>query len=92
MKVILKPIGDLRDYFGREPQEIELPHQAVVRDLLEVIAERWGNFLPTYLWDVQNRAFRGAVYFVVNGKVLKDLDSPLHDGLEITLLKALSGG
>lgn len=48
MKVILKPIGDLRDYFGREPQEIELPHQAVVRDLLEVIAERWGK-RPAYV-------------------------------------------
>ncbi len=92
MRIFFKPIGDLRDYFGREPQEIELPDHAVVRDLLEVIAERWGSALPTYLWDVQQRAFRGAVFFVVDGKVLKDLDAPLQDGLEVTLLKALSGG
>ncbi|RCK74722.1 MAG: hypothetical protein ANABAC_1439 [Anaerolineae bacterium] len=92
MKVLFRPIGDLRDYFGREPQEIELPNNAVVRDLLEVVAERWGNALPAYLWDSQNRTFRGAVYFVVDGKVLKDLDAPLRDGLEVILLKALAGG
>lgn len=92
MKILLRPIGDLRDYFGREPQEIELPDLAAVRDLLEVIAERWGSALPAYLWDAQRRAFRGAVYFVVDNKVLKDLDAPLRDGLEVTLLKALAGG
>jgi molybdopterin converting factor small subunit len=92
MRILFKPIGDLRDYFGREPQEIELPDHAVVGDLLEVVAERWGSVLPAYLWDGQKRAFRGAVYFVVDGKVLKDLDAPLRDGLEVTLLKALAGG
>lgn len=92
MKVVIKPIGDLREYFGREPQEVELPDSAVVRDLLDAIGKRWGGILPAYLWDSQKNAFRGAVYFVVNNKVLDNLEAPLHDGLEVTLLKALAGG
>lgn len=92
MRIILKPIGDLRDYFGREPLEIELPENATVKDLLTIIGKDWGTKLPTYLWDAQKGAFRGAVYLVVDNKVLKDLRAPLHDGIEVILLKALSGG
>lgn len=92
MKIILKPIGDLRDYFGREPLEIELTENATAKDLLTIIGEDWGAKLPAYLWDAQKGAFRGAVYLVVDKKVIQDLNTPLHDGIEVVLLKALSGG
>lgn len=92
MRIILKPIGDLRDYFGREPLEFELPENAMSKDLLTIIGEGWGPKLPAYLWDVQKGAFRGAVYLVVDNKVIQDLNTPLHDGIEVVLLKALSGG
>lgn len=92
MRIFLKPIGDLRDYFGREPLEMELPDNATAKDLLTIIGERLGRNLPAYLWDSQQCAFRGAVYLVVDNKVLQNLHSPLHDGIEIVLLKALSGG
>jgi hypothetical protein len=92
MKIILKPIGDLRDYFGREPLEIELPENATAKDLLTVIGEGWSTKLPAYLWDAQKCKFRGAVYLVVDKKVIQHLSTPLHDGIEVVLLKALSGG
>lgn len=92
MKVYLKSIGDLRDYFGRAPQEIEVPEDATFRLLLTVIDERWGSSLPPYLWDAQKRNFKGAVYFVLDKRVVQDLDTPLHDGQEVILMKALSGG
>ena len=92
MKILLKPIGDLRDYFGREQQEIELPDNATARDLLVAIGERWGGNLPAYLWDSQTCAFRGPVFLVVDSKVLQDLNAPLRDGIEVVVLKALAGG
>ncbi len=92
MKVYLKSIGDLRDYFGREPQEIELPADAPFRELLTIIAERWGTALPPYLWDPEKRQFRGAVFFVVDKQVVQDMEMPLRDGQEIVLMRALSGG
>ena len=40
MKIRLKCIGDLREYFGREPEEIEITENAVMEDLFPVIEER----------------------------------------------------
>jgi molybdopterin converting factor small subunit len=92
MKIRLKSIGDLREYFGREPQEIELPENAVMRDLFPVIEERWGTVLPAYLWDREKKRFRGTVALLVEKRVIHDFKTPLKDGMEIQLLKAIAGG
>jgi len=92
MKIKLKSIGDLRDYFGREPQEIEMPDKAVMADLFGVIEERWGSVLPAYLWDREKKRFRGAVALLVDKKVIHNMKTPLKDGMEIQLLKAIAGG
>jgi len=92
MRIFLRSIGDLRDYFGREPQEIELNEIATLRDLLVVIDERWSKTLPPYLWDAPNKRFRGPVFFLINKEVAQDLNTPLRDGLQIDLMRALVGG
>ncbi len=92
MKVYLKSIGDLRDYLGRDPHEIELPEGARFGQLLRLIGERWGKSLPPFMWDAGKQQFRGAVYFVVDKQVVQDMDMPLKDGQEIALMRALSGG
>jgi molybdopterin converting factor small subunit len=92
MKIRLKTIGDLREYFGREPQEIELPDNAVMRDIFPVIEERWGPVLPAYLWDRKKKRFKGAVAVLVEKRVIHDFKTPLKDGMEVQLLKAMAGG
>ncbi len=92
MKVYLKSIGDLRDYLGREPHEIDLPEGARFEQLLALIGERWGNSLPPFIWDADKQKFRGALFFVVDKQVVQDMDMPLNDGQEIVLMRALSGG
>lgn len=92
MRVTLKSIGDLRDYFGRAPREITLPEQAAMRDLYQQIALIWGADLPAYLWDAQQARFRGPVFLVVDGKAVLDADYPLQDGMEIRILRAAAGG
>jgi sulfur carrier protein ThiS len=92
MKITLKTIGDLRDYLGREAQQVELPENSIVKDLLCWIEDRHGAKLPAYLWDTQEHKFRGPVVVIINKKVILDLDTPLADGLEVTVMKALVGG
>ena len=92
MKIRLRTIGDLRDYFGREPTEIELKEGATLRDLQLAIDARWGGILPAYLWDRNAMQFRGAVFFLINKEVVQDLQTPLQDGLQIDVIKALVGG
>lgn len=92
MKIFLTSTGDLRDYFGRDPQEIVLTENATLRDLLLEIGNRWGRKLPPYLWDQSKNIFRGSVFFLIGKEVVQDTNLPLSDGLQITLMKALVGG
>ncbi len=92
MVIHLKGIGDLRDYIGKEPQAVELKDGATLSDLLLAIDNRWGKVFPYYLWDASQKQFRGAVFFLINKEVVKDMQTPLQDGLQINLLKAIVGG
>ncbi len=92
MKVIVKGIGDLRDYFGKESREIALPENARVKDLLQCIEQHWGAGFPAYLWDFEKHQFRGPVVLVMNKKAIQDLDAPLQDGVEISIMRAIAGG
>ncbi len=92
MKVMVKGIGDLAEYFGKEPRPVELIKDARVRDLLKFIEQQWGAGLPPYLWDFEKHQFRGPVVLVMNKKAVQDLDTPLQDGGEIRIMRAVSGG
>jgi hypothetical protein len=92
MQVQLKSMGDLRDYFGREPVDIKLPEQATIQDLLLAIHQRWGRSLPAYLWDGQEKQFRGPVVLLIDDELILDKSTPLRDGMLIYLMKALAGG
>jgi len=92
MQIILRSIGDLREYFGRDPQPIALPEGALVEDLLRFIGERWGPTLPGYMWEPQASRFRGPFLLVIGGKAVRDPRSPLEDGVEIRVMNSLAGG
>jgi molybdopterin converting factor small subunit len=92
MKITLKTIGELRDYLGREPQEVDLPENAIIKDLLRWIEDHYGSKLPAYLWDSQEHQFRGPVVLIINKKVIFDVNTPLAEGFEVKVIKALVGG
>jgi molybdopterin converting factor small subunit len=92
MRIQLEAVGDLREYFGKALQEIELTDGASFGDLQALIGSRWGDKLPGYMWDAEKQQFRGAVFFVLDKHVVQDLDTPLEDGGEVMLVRAISGG
>ena len=92
MRITFVSVADLREYFGREPVNLELPDDATVDSLLQVIAQRWGSQLPAYMWDSNRCIFRGPVLLLVNQKVVLDHSTALRDGQEVTVMHALAGG
>lgn len=92
LKVTFRSVADLREYFGREPVELQLAEDATLHSLLQVIAQRWGPQLPAYMWDAQQNVFRGPILLLVNKKVVLDLSTALRDGQEVTVMHALAGG
>ena len=85
-------VADLREYFGREPVELQLPEDATLHSLLQVIDQRWGPQLPAYMWDSDQCAFRGPILLLVDKKVVLDHSTALCDGQEVTVMHALAGG
>jgi hypothetical protein len=92
MIIVLKSVADLRDYFGRDPVELELPENATLQNVIEEISVRWGAILPTYMWDRTNIQFRGPILLLVDKKVCQDFTAPLQGGQEVIVMKALAGG
>ncbi len=92
MKVMVKGIGDLAEYFGKESRSVDLPDNGRVKDLLQAIEQTWGAGLPAYLWDFEKHQFRGPVMLVMNKKALQDLDALLQDGSDIRIMRAVAGG
>jgi hypothetical protein len=92
MKIIFRSIAGLRDYFGREPVELEPPEDATLQTVIETIGVRWGSELPAYMWDHSKTQFRGPILLLIDRKVPSDSNVPLRNGQEVTVMKALVGG
>ena len=92
LRITLASVADLREYFGREPVELQLPEDATLHNLFQVIDQRWGSTLPAYMWDSTQCTFRGPILLLVNKKVVQDYSTVLRDGQEVTVLHALAGG
>lgn len=92
MLITLRSIGDLREYFGRDPQTVELPEGSTVQHLLAAIEQRFAPRFPAYLWDFEQHCFRGPVVLLENKKVIRELSASLREGMEITIMRALVGG
>ena len=56
MKVKLKCSGYLRDLFGQEREEVELPENATVQDLLHWIEEHHASAFPPRLPSAAGRS------------------------------------
>jgi hypothetical protein len=90
--VTLKTHGILRDYFGIEPKSVQMENGATLKDFLQVVNSLWGSQLPAYIWDTIEKKFCGAVYVLIENKVIEDPFFGLEDGTEIHLIKAFTGG
>jgi hypothetical protein len=48
--------------------------------------------MPAYLWDSQTHQFRGSVALVIEKRTVQDVTTPLKEGQEIIVMKAIAGG
>jgi molybdopterin converting factor small subunit len=92
MLIRLTAFGELREHFGKETHEIELPTGATLADLLVCVEERWGDKLPASLWNDREHRFRGPVVIRVGERVTRDRTAVLSDGQGISFYRALVGG
>lgn len=81
MKVTVLLFAHLREIAGHDKLEVELPHGAAARDVLDLLFKNRED-----VW-----AQRESLAFAINRKHVKG-DAMLHDGDEVALLPPMSGG
>jgi molybdopterin converting factor subunit 1 len=83
MRVGVLYFAVLKDAFGREREQLELPAGTTVRSLLEALREREVSGVAQRLW--------GSIAVAVNQEYAR-MDAVLEDGDEVALLPPVSGG
>ena len=92
MKVKLKCSGYLRDFFGQEREEVELPENSTVQDLLHWIEAHHASGFPPRVWDFGQHRFCDPVVLLVDGKAAPDNTTPLRESEEVAVLYPVAGG
>jgi hypothetical protein len=92
MKIIIKAIGTMRNYFGEEPVTVKLSSEATLEDFFVYFHNHFSCSLPDFLWNSKRKRFRGAVMVMIDNKVVTDPRTQLRDGNSIQLFKAMVGG
>jgi molybdopterin converting factor small subunit len=92
MKVRLKSSGYLRDFFGKEPEEVELPENSTVQDLLHWIEEHHASEFPPRIWDFGQHRFCAPVVLMVDGRAAPGNTTPLRESEEVLVLYPVAGG
>ena len=83
MRVSVLYFAVLKDVFGRELEELELPAGATVRAVVEQLRVRCGALAAERVWD--------SLAVAVNQEYAR-LDMVLQDGDEVAMLPPVSGG
>lgn len=92
MKVRVKAIGTMMDYLGEETIDIHLTDGATLQNLFEYFDTHLSSLIPAFLWNKRKRQFRGPVVVTIDQTVVRNLKTPLKNGQEIQLVKAIVGG
>jgi hypothetical protein len=92
MRVRIRTFGSLSRYLGRNQLEVDLPTDACIKDLYQLIQNNWGTVLPPELWDSTRLHFREQVVVMIDQSDVYDDTQMLSNGVEIWLVEAIAGG
>jgi molybdopterin converting factor small subunit len=92
MKITVRFLGILSDYFRTPKVELQLPSEATQRDLLKALGNRFGKQLSKKLWNNAENRFLVGVHMAGKNGDIDDPDTPLSDNDEINILLPIAGG
>lgn len=94
MKVEVKFYAMIREIAGKKVEMVALPIKSSVRDLIDLLVERYGSEFERYIYD-RDKKVRSYLSYMLNGvniNSLDRLDTALKDGDVISLLPPVGGG
>ena len=94
MEVDVKFYAMLREATGKKVETVVLPEKSSVRDLIDLLVERYGDRFGYYIYDKQKRV-RDYLSFMLNGvnvNSLSGFETLLSDGDVVSFLPPIGGG
>ena len=94
MEVEVKFYAMLRENAGKKAERIALPPNSSIRDLIDLLVERYGGEFERYIYD-REKQVRSYLSYMLNGVNINSLDrfdTALKDGDVLSLLPPVGGG
>lgn len=94
MEVEVRLYAMLREMAGKKVLRVSLPLKSSVRDLIDILVERYGGEFERYIYDAEKKS-RSYLSYMLNGiniNSLEKFDTPLKDGDVFSLLPPVGGG
>ena len=94
MEIEVRLYAMLREIAGMKVLRVSLPPKSSVRDLIDVLLERYGGDFERYIYDGEKRSRRYLSYMLngININSLEKFDTALKDGDVFSLLPPVGGG
>ena len=92
MRITVNFLGMLSNYTGVESVEIDLDDDARYKDLLAVVAARFGDTLPEQCWNADKGEFKKPISAIGTKGDIEERDTPLAGNEEVNILMPISGG
>ena len=94
MKVDVKLYTMLREIAGKKSETVALPLKSTVRDLVDLLVERYGEAFSKYIYnnEKQIRSFHSYMLNGVNIKRLEGFETMLKEGDVLSILPPVGGG
>lgn len=94
MEVYVKFYAMLREATGKKREVIEVPVKSSVRDLMNLLVERYGHELGRHIYN-EGKLVRDYLSFLLNGTNINSLEgfnTTLRDGDVLSILPPVGGG
>ena len=92
MKVRVIYTTQLKAALDRPDEEIELPEPALVTDVLAALSDKHGARFDDLVWTRDRELLPSLLVCVADAQVADLTVAEVHDGDEVTLVSAISGG
>ncbi len=96
LKVTVEYLGYIKQTLGMEQgEQVELENDALVRDLLTVLAEKHGGPFQKAVYEPKDADLKPHYIASVNGLLLNQLngiETPLKDGDRVVFMPVVTGG
>ncbi|MBS7650629.1 MAG: MoaD family protein [Candidatus Bathyarchaeia archaeon] len=95
MKVKLKYFAHLREIVGKFEETINLPEDATVKNLLEVLSETYGVAFRDYVYEKGGSEPSPNLNFLLDGRnimMLDGMETRLYDGCVFVIIPPVGGG